>query len=671
MSRLIRISAFLVLVLGVPGSAWGDVWDQLKKAEELHKSRAYEQAEELYREIAEGHKQSEPGLDARKNLTGMYVDWGKVTEAQAGYEALVGEYAEHKGLDWAVLHVADKYRQSERCGSAIKLYDYIIGRWPRSDSALWSQTNLAICRAAFKDGEAAQVAIEKLRTDFAGHKTLPKAILLIGDDYRKSKKYSEARKLYEQVVNGWDKSEEAMWAQMGIAISKSLLGDEAGAAAARDKLRSGFSGQAQFSSAVFQTGEAYYYEGYSQLKYGRQAVAEGCFRSAVALWEPLIKGKPESEDTLRAYFYSAELYARLGREEKAVAYYRIVVDKWPGASRSPLALHRIIRLYDQSAQSGSMAPLAAAVRIRQAGEQYCSDYPNASGIRDAQRIVKHWKFVYAWLASGSAPTAQGPWEPSDAEVQLARETMERLRAEYPRFFEAAAEFVEATEDAKREEPRLAALEACLKRIADATRGSQPGETEYYQLRNRRPEYARKMFARCRGVFGAKALAEALADPNQAWELKPALILEFRSMWSREDIADSCQEWGLEEFDPKDSDEERLWENIKGYMAERSKQLEPVRRKMIEVEGIPESLAEYAGKYDYVQPIFEWSKSGMHGYCPKRVIEAQKQFKDARRRMEDIYPMWRLSMLGLLGDYDIGEAQAIINAAYDKRGSWPE
>jgi len=89
---------------------------------------------------------------------------------------------------------------------------------------------------------AVRAAVDRLLAKFSKHKGIAKAMDLVADEYRKSKQYEKSRTIYQYIVDNWPDGERAMESQRGVAISNILLGDDAGAQAAIDKLIARFSG---------------------------------------------------------------------------------------------------------------------------------------------------------------------------------------------------------------------------------------------------------------------------------------------------------------------------------------------------------------------------------------------------------------------------------------------
>jgi hypothetical protein len=260
-------------------------------------------------------------------------------------------------------------------------------------------------------------------------------------------------------------------------------------------------------------------------------------------------------------------------------------------------------------------------------------------------------------------------------MQSARETVEKLRPEYEKFSKAAAHFVEVVDEAKRREPRLAALEAGKIRIGAMEHNDMSSRFIRYRSSSEDRDKVNRMFGRCRKVFAAKVWSEALTDPNRAGEIRPALILLYRSEMRRpsmhEQFIESLKTCGLAVFDPNDPDEDRLWENIKRHEIARSHSLGPARQKILkelEEEGIGRWFAEHAGQHDFSQVLQEWLEIGFWFYTPEEVYQAKKQFEEAEDRMGDIYPWWGWMRRILMKN---AEDEAIINTAYGYNDTWPD
>jgi len=100
---------------------------------------------------------------------------------------------------------------------------------------------------------AAQAALSKLLADYSDHEKISEAIEGIADSYLDSNKYTQARQLYQTVLNNWPASEYAIWAQQGLVLTCISSKDEAGIIPAFDKLISDFSHNKDLPQAISDT----------------------------------------------------------------------------------------------------------------------------------------------------------------------------------------------------------------------------------------------------------------------------------------------------------------------------------------------------------------------------------------------------------------------------------
>ena len=331
----------LILSIGLAGGAISDVAAQFQQADQLTNESKYEQAESIYSQIATEHPGTADGLRAQQKLTTSYVAWGKQADAQASLENLLTRYSQHELLPEAVTKVGDAYRKAENYTKAAELHRYVIDHWPENEFAFWSQMDLVICSEALRDLAGAQAAFEKLRTQYSGHKLMPKAICFLGDDYRRRGQHARALELYAQVLSNWPKAEDAFWSQMGLAVSSMLLGDIDAADAAITKLHVDFSEDNRISIAACLLGDEYRKSGHH---------AKAC-----ELYQYVLDKHPDSEHAFWAQMNLVLSNIHLACEDaaqealgKLFAYSAKKDDRLPYAIRTVADEYRKTQKYDEA-----------------------------------------------------------------------------------------------------------------------------------------------------------------------------------------------------------------------------------------------------------------------------------------------------------------------------------
>ncbi|MHC4426134.1 MAG: tetratricopeptide repeat protein [Planctomycetota bacterium] len=196
----IRLVALLVVMTA--GRCFADVSAQFEQAETYEEQGQYEQAEQIYQQIAADYPGSDDAFEAREKLTCLYVSSGRELDAEAGLAELLASFSGHEAIAAAVTHVGDAYRESEKYEKACEIYDYVVSNWREDEYAMWSQANIVVSNACLGNNAAADTAFEELRTQYSEHKLISQAVCMVADNYRKLKKHSRAWQLYRYNLVG-------------------------------------------------------------------------------------------------------------------------------------------------------------------------------------------------------------------------------------------------------------------------------------------------------------------------------------------------------------------------------------------------------------------------------------------------------------------------------------
>jgi len=127
----------------------------------------------------------------------------------------------------------------------------VVTKWPASSEAVWAQRGAVISNIALNKTEAAQVAVDKLLSDYFENANIAEAVFNVADTYYWFKHYEKANELYQYVLDTWPAAEHAMWAQMGLAISNIADGNDPAAEAATKNLITNFAGNERLPEALF------------------------------------------------------------------------------------------------------------------------------------------------------------------------------------------------------------------------------------------------------------------------------------------------------------------------------------------------------------------------------------------------------------------------------------
>lgn len=332
-----------------------DVSAQLKQAQVYQTNGQYQQAMEIYQQIAADYPGTGDALQAQEKLTCLYVTLGKELEAQAALEKLkanFSSFAQQEQVSLAVTHVGDAYRNLGKHEKACKVYSYVIANWPGADSVLWSQMGYAISELRLRNYASADAAVDKLHADFSKDQRISIAACLIADEYRRLNEHDKADQLYQYVLDNWPDAEHALWSRMGLAISSLLRGDYDAANSSASKLQSDFSKDQRISVAACLIADEYRRSNkYQQACELYQYAVDNWPNAEHSLWSQMglaisnlyLGQDPNTAiDKLCANFATdgrltialctvADEYRRLERYERAIQLYQYVVDSWPDA----------------------------------------------------------------------------------------------------------------------------------------------------------------------------------------------------------------------------------------------------------------------------------------------------------------------------------------------------
>ncbi len=286
------------------------------------------------------------------------------------------------------------------------------------------------------------------------------------------------------------------------------------------------------------------------------------------------------------------------------------------------------------------------------------------------------KFVRAMLAIlcvCSGVVTCGAIEPNEQDIQLAGEKMQQLREVYKEVQQAEAHLVRITKEAEQKEPLLREMAKAVKKINQfKEHGLAKERTRYknYLKNSTEPNRVREWFDDCRVPFAAKEWADALSDANQERLLKIPLIRQYRYPEMVEKLKrDLSKHPSFTFFDPNDPNDDRLWQNIKRFNFELAEHNHAKRRQLLDQEGVPEWLADYAGKYSFAQSAFETYTGGLALLTPMEVQESEKRLLSLYHKMSTIYPGWS-QMRHLLAEKYTEEDKAVARAAREHIHLWP-
>jgi len=125
------------------------------------------------------------------------------------------------------------------------------------------------------------------------------------------KRYEDARRLYQRVLDTWPESEYAIQAQSRLVMLYIDLGNDPNAQAELDKLIADFNDHPKLPETVIEIGLKYYSKAHYSEADGNDERAAQYYLKAIAVWERVLAEFPPSASyTPRAYYISAVVYSQ-------------------------------------------------------------------------------------------------------------------------------------------------------------------------------------------------------------------------------------------------------------------------------------------------------------------------------------------------------------------------
>jgi len=203
---------------------------------------------------------------------------------------------------------ADEYEEDGKYKDAEVIYKGIAEAYAGKEDGLRAQQKLVCLYIERGRTAEAETAYQGLLAGYAGYgddNVIADAVDDVADAYRDVKKYDKALEIYSYVVDTWPGSKQAVGSHGGIARVNIALGREESAQAAIDKLFEGFSDNEDIANAVRDVANEY-----REVKKYEKAL--GFYKQVVDSW-------PESEEAMDSQEDVAKLYIELGDDPNAEA----------------------------------------------------------------------------------------------------------------------------------------------------------------------------------------------------------------------------------------------------------------------------------------------------------------------------------------------------------------
>lgn len=311
----------------------------------------------------------------------------KYGQAQKTLDKMAVDFAGKPALPGALYWTTERFERLNRFEDATHNYQRIIQNYP--DSPYFERAKLGISRAEVmsliisRRFEQAQIALNKMMSDFAENPYLPETLYWITEKYEWADKFDDAKNIYQQIIQNHPDSPFASKAKLGIrrvdvmALMESADGNPA--EEALNKLIVDFKDNPELSRAVLIIGA----------KCFLNAKVPDYPQRAVKILEKVLYELPRTEAMTDmytdVYCCTGDCYFVSGEYTKAMSYYEKLVNEFPEYTLSYHAQFRVGEIYEKLGESGQIPVSEAQNRTRLAYEQLLNKYPDCK-YADSARI---------------------------------------------------------------------------------------------------------------------------------------------------------------------------------------------------------------------------------------------------------------------------------------------
>ncbi|MHC4387745.1 MAG: tetratricopeptide repeat protein [Planctomycetota bacterium] len=253
-------------------------------ADKYRQLAKYEKAREVYQYIVDHWPEAGHAVDSQRGVVISSIRLGDESAARTAIARLLADFPADQDVADVIYEIAEEYLRSGKTPEALRSYQRAVTNWSRSEDAMWAWAAVARLNIVLGDGAGAESAVEKLIYGFSSSSDIAKALDHIADQYRDRQKYSQARQLYQYIVNTWPDPQYAMEPQRSVVLSNIALGDDANAQASLNELITRFSDEPRLPKMLYEIALGY-----------EQA---GRYDNARAVYKQIIQRHSDSSETL-------------------------------------------------------------------------------------------------------------------------------------------------------------------------------------------------------------------------------------------------------------------------------------------------------------------------------------------------------------------------------------
>jgi tetratricopeptide (TPR) repeat protein len=376
-------------------------------AEYYRTSKEYDRSIHLYTSIIDNYENTDDPVKPYREAIYSYIDMNDVKNARDLIDEMQKTLAGNKELTRANFDIANYFLKTGDSVNGLKLHAYNVKTYTTSLESLWSQAAIVWFHVRAGDEENANIEYAKMLSIYKDEKTLAKEVFQIGDIYVEIGNTTKARELYNQVLTDWPQSEYVLNARAGFIKADIHDGTDATVLEDINDLITDFKDRKELPGTIITFGETYYNEGLNlykgdchpgdEIPDSDMQNVKTKFNKSLNIWRNTIsainakKLSANNSITAEYYHYTGTCYRLLGEYEKAIEYYKMVLDNWPEYASAGGVASIIPTVYERMKQEGLISGDSADKLILDAYKRVVEEYPKSPGAKAAANRIKRYE----------------------------------------------------------------------------------------------------------------------------------------------------------------------------------------------------------------------------------------------------------------------------------------
>jgi len=365
--------------------------------------RRHEEAKSLCQYVLDNFSDSDQCLWAQRDLVLSDLALRDLPAAQVGTDALLKRSSGRMDALWAVSEVAETYSRIGQHEQARELFRFNLTGNPNLDDTIWSLRGFINESIALKDEAAIDAGVKTLMSEFAGSRNLPMAAVHVGRELS-IVGHKHAADVLQHVIDKHPEDEQTLLARVCMGYAYIMQGKDGEAETLYSQIMTQYANHPNLAEVVHAMAEGYFdcgkaaerdqmrrvgFQAYTNevIIQGRPDAMKRYYQQAARKWELVITRFPDAPIVPRAYELAATCYEYANDYKKALEYFTVILDLYPGYESADRAQFMVGRMCKRLRDQGVMTDTETMPIILAASKAIIDQYPQSSFVIAAQNVV--------------------------------------------------------------------------------------------------------------------------------------------------------------------------------------------------------------------------------------------------------------------------------------------